>query len=84
LCVLLLRGPQTPGELRTRCERLYAFEDLDAVHAALNLLMRREPPMAKVLPGSRAQRNHATCICFAATPCRRFSRGVERSGSGPG
>ncbi len=50
LCVLLLRGPQTPGELRTRCERLYAFEDLDAVHAALSLLMRREPPMAKVLP----------------------------------
>src|SRR5271166_1864919 len=49
LCVLLLRGPQTPGELRTRCERLYAFEDLDAVHAALNLLKRREPPMAKVL-----------------------------------
>jgi len=50
LCVLLLRGPQTPGELRTRCERLYPFEDLDAVHAALNLLMRREPPMVKVLP----------------------------------
>jgi len=50
LCVLLLRGPQTPGELRTRAERLYAFEDLDAVHAALNLLMRREPPLVKVLP----------------------------------
>jgi hypothetical protein len=50
LCVLMLRGPQTPGELRTRCERMYAFEDLDAVHAALNLLMRREPPLAKVLP----------------------------------
>jgi uncharacterized protein len=50
LCVLLLRGPQTPGELRTRSERLYAFEDLDAVHAALNLLMRREPPLVKILP----------------------------------
>ena len=50
LCVLLLRGPQTPGELRTRCERMYAFEDLDAVHSALNLLMRREPPLVKVLP----------------------------------
>jgi len=50
LCVLMLRGPQTPGELRTRCERMYAFEDLDAVHSALNLLMRREPPLAKVLP----------------------------------
>ena len=50
LCVLLLRGPQTPGELRTRAERMYAFEDLDGVHSALNLLMRREPPLVKVLP----------------------------------
>jgi uncharacterized protein len=49
LCVLLLRGPQTPGELRTRAERMYAFEDLDGVHSALNLLMRREPPLVKVL-----------------------------------
>ena len=50
LCVLLLRGPQTPGELRTRAERMYAFEDLDGVHSALNLLMRREPALVKVLP----------------------------------
>src|SRR6202051_696812 len=50
LCVLLLRGPQTPGELRTRAERMYAFEDLESVHAALNLLARREPPVVKVLP----------------------------------
>jgi uncharacterized protein len=50
LCVLLLRGPQTPGELRTRAERLYQFEDLEAVHSALNLLMKREPPLVKVLP----------------------------------
>jgi len=50
LCVLLLRGPQTPGELRTRAERMYAFEDLEAVHSALHHLMRREPPLAKILP----------------------------------
>lgn len=50
LCVLLLRGPQTPGELRTRTERLYSFEDLEAVQSALHHLMRREPPLAKVLP----------------------------------
>jgi uncharacterized protein len=50
LCVLMLRGPQTPGELRTRTERMYAFEDLGAVHSALNLLMRREPPLVKLLP----------------------------------
>ena len=49
LCALMLRGPQTPGELRTRAERMFAFEDLDAVHGALQLLMRREPPLAKVL-----------------------------------
>jgi uncharacterized protein YceH (UPF0502 family) len=46
----MLRGPQTPGELRTRAERMYAFEDLEAVHAALNLLMRRESALVKVLP----------------------------------
>jgi uncharacterized protein YceH (UPF0502 family) len=50
LCVLLLRGPQTPGELRTRTERMYAFEDLESVHNALNLLSKREPPLVKVLP----------------------------------
>ena len=50
LCVLMLRGPQTPGELRTRAERMYEFQGLDAVHAALNLLMRRDPPLVKVLP----------------------------------
>ena len=50
LCVLLLRGPQTPGELRTRTERMYKFEDLDGVQAALQKLMQREPPLAKLLP----------------------------------
>lgn len=50
LCVLLLRGPQTPGELRTRTERMYSFEDLEAAHSALHHLMRREPPLVKVLP----------------------------------
>lgn len=50
LCVLLLRGPQTPGELRGRTERMYAFEDLESVHSALHLLMKREPPLVAVLP----------------------------------
>ena len=50
LCVLLLRGPQTPGELRGRTERMHRFEDLDQVQAALQRLMQREPPLAAVLP----------------------------------
>jgi len=50
LCVLLLRGPQTPGELRGRAERMHHFEALDDVQSALQKLMQRDPPLAKVLP----------------------------------
>ncbi len=50
LCVLLLRGPQTPGELRGRTERLHRFEEIADVAAALEKLMMREPALAAVLP----------------------------------
>jgi uncharacterized protein YceH (UPF0502 family) len=50
LSVLLLRGPQTPGELRGRAERLHRFEALEDVQSALQKLMQREPPLAKILP----------------------------------
>lgn len=50
LCVLLLRGPQTPGELRGRTERLYGFGDLSEVPTTLQRLMKRDPPMVKMLP----------------------------------
>ena len=56
ICVLLLRGPQTPGELRGRTERMHPFEDLDEVLSGLQQLMRREPPLAKALgrrPGTK-------------------------------
>jgi uncharacterized protein len=56
ICVLLLRGPQTPGELRGRTERMHRFEDLDEVLSGLQQLMRREPPLAKALgrrPGTK-------------------------------
>jgi len=70
LCVLLLRGPQTPGELRTRAERMYAFEDLEAVQSALHLLMRREPPLVKILPrqpGTKESR-YMHLFCGETTP----------------
>ena len=50
LCVLLLRGPQTPGELRIRAERMHPFDDLSAVQSSLQHLMKREPPLVKILP----------------------------------
>jgi uncharacterized protein len=42
LSVLMLRGPQTPGELKQRCERLHAFASLGAVHETLETLIGRE------------------------------------------
>jgi uncharacterized protein YceH (UPF0502 family) len=50
VCVLLLRGAQTPGELRGRTERMYHFEALDDVVSTLDRLALREPPLARVLP----------------------------------
>jgi hypothetical protein len=50
LCELLLRGPQTPGELRSRAERMHPFEDLGQVQSTLQRLAQREPPLVKILP----------------------------------
>src|SRR5712672_580013 len=50
LCELLLRGPQTPGELRGRAERMHTFDDLGIVQSTLQRLMQREPPIVKLLP----------------------------------
>lgn len=50
LCLLLLRGPQTPGELRSRSERMHSFDDLPAVQSSLQHLLKREPPLVKPLP----------------------------------
>jgi hypothetical protein len=65
LCVLLLRGPQTPGELRGRAERLHRFEDLTDVQSTLQKLMTREEPLVKVLPrqaGTKESR-YAHLLC---------------------
>ena len=43
LCLLLLRGPQTAGELRNRSERLYGFDDIASVQSVLDRMSRAEP-----------------------------------------
>lgn len=50
MCVLLLRGTQTPGELRGRTERLHEFAEISDVIAGLQKLMEREPALVAVLP----------------------------------
>lgn len=54
LCVLMLRGPQTLGELRGRTERMHEFADLEEVEHVLNSLAQREPePLTGSLPRGR-------------------------------
>jgi uncharacterized protein YceH (UPF0502 family) len=59
VCVLLLRGAQTPGELRGRADRMYHFDALEDVVATLDRLAQREPPLVCILarqPGTKEYR----------------------------
>ncbi|WP_420597834.1 YceH family protein [Neptuniibacter sp.] len=56
ICVLLLRGPQTPGELRTRTNRLCEFSDVHQVEAVLNNLSQREVSLVVRLPREAGKR----------------------------
>lgn len=65
LAELLLRGPQTLGELRGRASRMYPLESIDVVKNMLRALAEREEPLVRDLPptpGSRAER-YAQLLC---------------------
>ena len=74
LAVLLLRGTQTAGELRTRTARLAAFESVEAVDEALWMLGDRDEPLVATLPrrpGQAADRvAHLLCGPLAESPPR--------------
>ena len=50
LAILMLRGVQTPGEIRSRAERMHRFDDIAAVDAVLDHLAEKYPPMVAALP----------------------------------
>ena len=81
LCVLMLRGPQTIGELRERTGRLYDFRDLNDVNETLEGLIKREEPLITRLeraPGQKEAR-FAHLLCgevTSYTPPERASRGA--------
>ncbi len=56
LSVMMLRGPQTVGELRTRSERQHSFASLDAIQFTLEQLAGREPPLVVLLPRQPGQK----------------------------
>ena len=68
LCVLLLRGPQTPGELRGRTDRMYHFEALEDVISTLDRLAQHEPPMARILPRQPGTKESRYTHLFSGEP----------------
>ncbi len=84
LCALMLRGPQTPGELRTNAARLADLPDLATVQETLASLEQHDPPLVRELPrqaGAREQR-FAHLLCGeptfeapAASPARKEDTG---------
>ncbi|MDZ7828952.1 MAG: YceH family protein [Halofilum sp. (in: g-proteobacteria)] len=65
LCVLFLRGPQTPGELRARTQRLHEFADTAAVEAVLDgLEQHAEGPLVRRLERQPGKREHRYVHCF--------------------
>lgn len=68
ICELFLRGPQTPGELRNRTERLCKFEDVNEVEAELASLMAREEPLVVKLPREPGKRESRYAHLFSGNP----------------
>jgi len=77
LAELLLRGPQTVGELRNRAERMCAVGDLQAVEEMLHNLMTRDEPLVTRLPRQPGRKEHRFAHLLAGEP------EVEAAGSFP-
>lgn len=68
MCELLVRGPQTGGELRTRGERMHPFGDLAAVEEVLKELTIRESPLITLLPRQPGRKESRYAQLFSALP----------------
>jgi uncharacterized protein YceH (UPF0502 family) len=82
MCVLMLRGPQTPGELKQRTERLHPFPDLHDVHGTLAELMeRRLAVRIERQPGQKEERYGHLLGGDAANAAERAEAGPAAAGS---
>ncbi len=94
LCLLMLRGPQTSGELRTRSERLYTFDDIAAVQSVLERLSRppaeedsaqrkEQGPLVIQLPRQAGEKEvrYAHTLSGAPEPARREAPSPVTAGS---
>jgi len=68
ICLLMLRGPQTPGELNTNSGRLYEFESIEEVQEVLERLATAEPPYLLQLPRRAGQKEVRYAHLLSGTP----------------
>jgi hypothetical protein len=86
LAVLLLRGPQTVGELRIRTERMAKFDSLEEIDHELDLLIRRDEPLARNVgrrPGQKEER-WATTLMTPSAPEPDHARSLAGSAASLG
>lgn len=82
LAELMLRGPQTAGELRSNASRMHPIESLDALNAVLASLAQAAPPMVRELPGGHARR-YAQLLCPDLHPLNEPAGSAAPEPSGP-
>lgn len=84
ICLLFLRGPQTPGELKAHSGRLYEFRDAGEVESALAALLDRPAgPLVARLPREPRRKDHAYAHLFSG-PIESVPREVEETEIGAG
>ena len=79
LCLLILRGPQTPGELRGRSGSMHTFESLEFIDSTLQGLMSRETPMVKRLARATGQKEARYMHLLAGEPASNEADAVPPS-----
>jgi len=86
MCELMLRGPQTPGELRSRAERMARFSDVEQVERILNDLMERGQPLVARLPRQPGKREarYAHCVGDETLPAEEDKATAENASADQG
>jgi len=84
ICELLVRGPQTVGELRTRAERMHPFGNLTEVETVLGELLERTPPVVARLPRQPGRKESRYCQLFAGEPDLAALEAAPESARGRG
>lgn len=83
LCVLLLRGPQTAGELRSRTERIFHFATIEELETCLESLVRGDSPLIKLLPQQPGQKERRYVHLFSPEPEGGWQFGASEAPSRP-